>query len=134
MMLRWHRLVAVFALPVLLWIALTGAGIQMWDMIALVGHAPDTDPNMLMMRQHNFGTPNYAVLSAPDFKAPALPANTDYEAAIARAAALGRAAAPGAPLRLVEVRGVDGHLAWHVRMGDRQLAALRQGIDPGQIG
>jgi hypothetical protein len=88
---------------------------------ALVTHAPPTDPDMLMMRQHIYGTPNYAVVSAPDYVAPALPAGFDWVAGIRRAAQLGRAAAPGADLQLVEVRGVAGHPAGRVRMGDKSM-------------
>ena len=116
-MLRWHRMCAVISAILLLYISTTGTGIQLADMRALLTHAPETDPDMQMMRQHIYGPPNYSVVSAPDYTAPALPAETDYVAGIAHAAALGRAAAPGEALRLVELRGADGKLAGHVQMG-----------------
>lgn len=75
----------------------------MWDMIALVGHAPETNPNMLMMRQHIYGTPSYAEVSAADYTSPALP-DLDYQVSLAKAANLGRKAVPGADVRLVELR------------------------------
>ncbi|MBC2667399.1 PepSY domain-containing protein [Novosphingobium flavum] len=121
-MLRWHRMAAVLAAILLIWVSFTGTVTQLADMRALVTHAPETDPDMLMMRQHIPGPPNYSVVSAPDYTAPALPAGTDYGASIAKAAALGRAAAPGQDLRLVEVRGAEGKLVGHVQMGDKQLA------------
>ncbi len=120
-MLRWHRLTAFASFLLVVYVIATGFGIQFWDLQALVRNAPPTDPNMLMMRQHIYGTPNYAVVSAPDYVAPALPNSLDLVAAIRRTAQLGHAAAPGAELRLVEVRGVDGHPAGRVKMGDRQL-------------
>ncbi|WP_206240515.1 PepSY-associated TM helix domain-containing protein [Novosphingobium terrae] len=121
-MLRWHRICAVFAAVLLIYVAATGTGIELADMRALLTHAPESDPDMQMMRQHIYGPPNYAVVSAPDYSAPALPEGTDYAAGIARATALGRAAAPGEPLRLVELRGgQDGRLAGHVQMGARQM-------------
>lgn len=120
-MLRWHRMCAVFAAILLVYVTATGTGIQLADMRALVTHAPETDPDMQMMRQHINGPPNYSVVSAPDYTAPALPRDTDYAADIARAAALGRAAAPGEPLRLVEVRSANGAVAAHVQMGRRQM-------------
>ncbi len=120
-MLRWHRICATISAVFLLWIGIMGTGAQLADMRALLTHAPETDPDMLMMRQHIYGPPNYAVVSAPDYAAPALPDNTDYAAGIARAAELGRAAGPDQPLRLVELRGADGKVVAHVQMGERHM-------------
>ena len=120
-MMYVHRLVAAISVILLLYIVVSGAGIELSDMRALVTHAPETDPDMLMMRQHIYGAPNYAVVSAPDYTAPALPESLDYVSSLQKAAALGRAASPGAPLRLVEVRTAEGKLAGHVQMGDQHL-------------
>ncbi|MFT4075763.1 MAG: PepSY-associated TM helix domain-containing protein [Asticcacaulis sp.] len=120
-MMYWHRLCVILTGLLLTYIVLTGAGIQLADMRALVSHAPETDPDMLMMRQHIYGPPNFSVVSAPDYTAPALPAGLNYVVAMSKAAALGRAAVPGADLRLVELRMAEGKPAAHVRMGDRQL-------------
>ena len=120
-MLRWHRLCAFFIFPLLAYVIVTGAGIQTADMIALVSHAPETDPDMLMMRQHINGTDNYSVVSAPDYTAPSLPTDLDYASEIQKAAALGRSAMPGADLRLVELRNVAGKVAGHVQMGSNHL-------------
>lgn len=120
-MLRWHRLCAILLFPLLAYVVFTGVGIQTADMVALVSHAPETDPDMLMMRQHINGTDNYSVVSAPDYTAPTLPLNMDYAGAIQKAAALGRTAAPGAALRLVEIRNVEGQAAGHVQMDSRHL-------------
>lgn len=120
-MLRWHRLCAVLALPLLAYVIVTGAGIQIWDLVALTTHAPETDPNMLMMRQHIDGPPNYAVVSAPDYTAQSLPRGLDYAGSIVKAARLGRQAAPGEPLKLVDVRKLRGMIAGYVQMGDRPL-------------
>lgn len=120
-MLRWHRLCAILLFPLLAYVVFTGAGIQTADMVALVSHAPETDPDMLMMRQHINGTDNYSVVSAPDYTAPVLPPNLDYVATIQKAAALGRMSAPGSALRLVEIRAAEGHVAGHVQMDSRHL-------------
>ncbi len=120
-MMYWHRLcVVVFGL-LLAYVVATGVGIELADMRALVTHAPETDPDMLMMRQHINGTPNYSVVSAPDYTAQALPNGLDVTAAIKRASDLGRATAPNAGLRLVELRMAGLTLAGHVRMDDRHL-------------
>lgn len=115
-MMRWHRRCAAIGAILMAYIVLTGLGIQLADMRALVSGAPASDPDMLMMRQHIYGPPNYAVLSAPDFAAPPL-ATGDVSAGLIRAASLGHAIAPGEPLRLVELRTVGGHVAGHVQMG-----------------
>ena len=120
-MMRWHRLCAIIAAVLLVYVVVTGAGIQLADMRALVTNAPESDADMRMMRQHINGTENYIVVSYPDYTAPALPEGLDYAGAISRAAALGRAAVPGGDLRLVELRSAAGKLAGHVQMGDRHL-------------
>jgi len=106
----------------LTYIVVTGAGIQIADMRALVTHAPETDPDMLLMRQHQNGMANFFVVTAPDYTAQPLPANIDYDAAIHHAAELGRAAVPGADLRLVELRTFDGKVVAHVQMDKQQIA------------
>jgi hypothetical protein len=68
-MLRWHRLCAFLIFQLLVWVIVTGSGIEAADMVALVSHAPETDPDMFMMRQHINGTDNYSVVSAPDYTA-----------------------------------------------------------------
>ncbi len=120
-MMYWHRLCAFGLGALLLYVVVTGAFIELADMRALVAHAPETDPDMLMMRQHIDGTPNYSVVSAPDYTAWALPQDLDVAAAIEKTAALGRAAAPASSLRLVELRMAGDQSAGHVRMDDRHL-------------
>ncbi len=120
-MLYWHRLIAVIGALLITWIAVTGAGIELADMRALIAHAPETDTDMLMMRQHIDGPPNYGVVSAPDYSASALPARMDIANGLERAAAIGRAAAPGADLRLVELRMLGDRPAAHVQMGKTQM-------------
>lgn len=94
-MLRWHRLIVVYTLPLLRYVVITGLGIQGWDLLALTTKAPATAPNILMMRQHIYGPANYAVVAAPDYTASALPQMLDMPADIVRASALARAAALG---------------------------------------
>jgi uncharacterized iron-regulated membrane protein len=120
-MLRWHRHTAFFSFILIFYVVATGLAIEASDLRAITVHAPPTDPDMLMMNQHIFGTPNYAVVSAPDYVAPALPPSFDWVGGIRRAAVLGRAAAPGADLQLVEVRGVAGRPAGRVRMSGKAL-------------
>lgn len=120
-MLRWHRLCAFATLPVMAFIVATGAGIEAADMAAIVGHAPETGATMRKIREHIYGPPNYAVVSATDYDSPALPAGLDYAQGIARTAALARRAIPGGALQLVEIRGFEGRVAGHARMSGRDL-------------
>lgn len=120
-MLRWHRLCAFATLPVMAFIVATGAGIEAADMTAILGHAPETGATMRKIREHIYGPPNYAVVSATDYDSPALPAGLDYAQGLARTAALARRAMPDAALQLLEIRGFEGRVAGHARMGGRDL-------------
>ena len=120
-MLYIHRLVAFTFSILLLYIVFTGAGIQIADMQALVRHVPETDPNMLMMRQHIDGPPNYSVVSAPDYSAASLPSLLDIDSNLRHLASLGTAAAPGESIRLLELRMVGTTLAGHAQMGQKHL-------------
>lgn len=121
-MMRWHRVVVLFVGLLLTYVAITGAGIQIADMRALVTNAPETDPDVLLMRQHQNGPANYFVVTSPDYTAQPLPAEFNHEAAIHRAAQLGRAAAPQAEMRLVELRTYAGKVVAHVQMDKRHMA------------
>ena len=120
-MLRWHRHTAFYSFVLIFYVVATGLGIEAADLRAVSIHAPPTDPDMLMMNQHIFGTPNYAVVSAPDYVSPGLPQSFDWVKGIRRTAELGRAAAAGADLQLVEVREVDDRPAGRVRIGGKAL-------------
>ncbi|MBC2666100.1 PepSY domain-containing protein [Novosphingobium flavum] len=120
-MLRWHRLCALLTALLVVHIIWTGTGIQLADMRALVTHAPATDPDMEKMWQHHAGPPNFLVRQAPDFAAAPLPGGIDYASELEKTAALGRKAAPGAPMKLVELRMAGTVPAGHVQMGDKHL-------------
>lgn len=120
-MMFLHRTFGIVASVVLLFIALTGTLIQVADLRALVSHAPASDPDMQDLRAHGNGPPNYAVLSLPDYTAPALPAGLDYTANFARTAVLAHAAAPGAALKLIELRMAEGRPAGYVQAGTQRL-------------
>jgi len=120
-MTYWHRLFACFGAALIIYITATGLGIQLTDLSALVTHAPETDPTMLMLHQHINGPENYSVVSAPDYTAPVIPVGIDEAALLVRTANLGRTAAPGSDLRLVELRNTVGKLAGRVRMGKKDM-------------
>lgn len=121
-MLNWHRFVAFFGIALLFYVMVTGVGIQLSDMRALVTHAPATDPDMLMMRQHITGTPGFAVVAPVDYTTAALPDGFDYAKALRDTALLGRATKPGAPVKFVEVRMLKGKAVGHVQVGQDDMA------------
>lgn len=128
-MLYWHRAIALCGIILLLFVIVTGAGIQMFDMRALVTHAPATDPDMLMMRQHITGNGDFAVIAPIDYTTSSLPAGFDYAKALERTASFAHAAAPGAALSFVEVRMLAGKIVGHVKAGNEELAF---GLDDGR--
>ena len=120
-MMFLHRTFGIVIAVVLVWIVSTGTLIQLADLRALVSDASAWDPDMQDIRAHGNGPPNYAVLAPPDYTAPALPVAIDCPGSLARIASLAHAAAPGAPLRLIELRMVEGKPAGHVLAGTQHL-------------
>jgi uncharacterized iron-regulated membrane protein len=120
-MMFLHRTFGIVTVIVLLFIALTGTSIQVADLRAILSHEPANDPDIQDLQAHGNGPPNYAVLSIPDYTAPALPAQLDYQVSFARLAELAHAAAPAAPVRLIELRTAEGKTAGHVQVGAQHL-------------
>lgn len=120
-MLRWHRLCAAFGAILILWVVVTGTGIQIADMRALLMHAPASDPDMQKIRQWHTGPGNFVVRQWPDFNSQPLPSKLDAAAALQKTVALARAAVPGAPLKALELRMVGMALAGYAQMGDQRL-------------
>ncbi|MBC2665361.1 PepSY domain-containing protein [Novosphingobium flavum] len=120
-MLRWHRMCAVFGSILILWVVLTGTGIQLSDMRALLMHAPASDPDMQKMRQWHTGPGNFVVLQWPDYTARPLPSDLNPELALRKTADLARAAVPGAPMKTVELRMAGDTVAGYAQMGDKRL-------------
>ncbi|MDE1182595.1 PepSY-associated TM helix domain-containing protein [Paraburkholderia sp.] len=120
-MLYIHRWISVVAGLVIIFICVTGLTMQSMDMFANVTHQPASNPTIQEFRQHLNGPDNYAVISDPDYTASVLPVGLDKYAALVRVAAAGRAAEPGQPMRLVELRMVGNRVAGQVKMGGKRL-------------
>lgn len=116
-----HRIFALIAIIFIAYVCVTGAMVQTVDMATVLGHVPETDPNMMAVREHIDGPTNYAIVMPADYTSQALPSDFDYSAALAKVVAAARAAAPGAALRLVELRMAHGKPAGHVQLDQRQL-------------
>jgi hypothetical protein len=78
-----HRFVAVFAVLFGFYIGCTGTLLQMVDLRTLFSHAPATDPNMQAIREGFSGPPNFRVILDSDYSAAPLPADFDFDSALA---------------------------------------------------
>ena len=103
-MRKAHRIMAVFAVLVALFISITGITIQSMDLGSILGHAPATNSTMQSIREGINGPPNFLVVGKPDYAAPALPANFDYDANLQRLLNAGHRLLPGAPINFVQFR------------------------------
>lgn len=104
-----HRIVGTIILIFTLYFATTGSMIEIVDLKAVLSHAAATDPEMMAIRESIDGTPNYSVIQAPDYAAPVLPADFDFNSALANVLKGTRSTVgDGATLKYVELRVVDG--------------------------
>jgi hypothetical protein len=104
-----HRIVGTIILLFTLYFGATGSVIQMIDIRAVLSHAAATDPEMMAIRESIDGTPNYSVIQATDYAAPALPDGFDFNAALGNVLKGAReSAGADATLRYVELRMTDG--------------------------
>jgi uncharacterized iron-regulated membrane protein len=78
-----HRILALFAALLMLWLGTTGSTIQVLDLKALLTHTPPSDPIQLSIVEGMYGPQNFAVLQVRDFSAAALPTSLDINQAIA---------------------------------------------------
>lgn len=104
-----HRIIGTIILLFTMYFGATGSIMQMVDLKAVLSHAAATDPEMLAIRESIDGTPNYSVIQATDYAAPALPDNFDFNAALASVLTTARSSAGSdATLKYVELRVLDG--------------------------
>ena len=107
-MRSFHRYLAVIAVFLGLYVAGTGVFLQSIDLKTLITHAPESDPNLKAIREGGDGPPNFQVRVDADSDAEALPANFDFDAALATITRSARGAAGPAPLNFIELRMKDG--------------------------
>ncbi|MFT4075748.1 MAG: PepSY-associated TM helix domain-containing protein [Asticcacaulis sp.] len=113
-----HRLLGIVAALVLLYLGATGSLIQMLDLRAMLGHAPEDDPTLLSLNGGRYGGPDYQVLAAVDFKAQALPDGLDVDQALATVMqAFGKSES-----RFVELRMSGNRPVGQIGIGEKVLA------------
>jgi uncharacterized iron-regulated membrane protein len=116
-----HRYVAVFAVLFGLYVGCTGVLLQLIDLRTLLNHAPATDPNMQAIREGHDGPPNFRVIVEPDYAAAPLPADLDFDSALATVVKAEHAATGDAPISFVELRMMDGRPVGQVSSRGRLL-------------
>ena len=112
-----HRLLAIVALGVLLFIGGSGTLIQSIDLYTLLRHAPEDDPVMMSINEGRYGPPDFEVLSAYDFTAIPLPASLDIPQSMANALQAWHQQATEASPRFVELRMARGVAIGQVGIG-----------------
>jgi uncharacterized iron-regulated membrane protein len=130
-----HRVGALIAALLILWLGGTGSTIQLLDFNAILGHAPASDPTQLSIVEGMYGPGNFPVIQVSDFSAAALPEGFDIKRAIATGLqAAHKAPSPGGdqlnPLAWVEVRVADGKPIAQVMKGTSLAAFDAQTGEP----
>ena len=92
------------------------------DLRTLTMHVDATDPEMLAIRESLDGPPNFKVIEAADYAAPALPDNYNYSSALTNVLKGARSSVNAElPLRYVEFRVIDERPSALVLLGDTRL-------------
>jgi uncharacterized iron-regulated membrane protein len=112
-----HRILAIIALGVLLFIGGSGTLIQSLDLYALLTRAPEIDPTMMSINEGRYGPRDFEVLSKRDFTSAPLPQTLDYAKALATVLQAFHDASPEVAPRFVELRMVDDEPIGQVRVG-----------------
>jgi uncharacterized iron-regulated membrane protein len=117
-----HRVGAIVAVLLMLWLGGTGSWMQLLDLKTVLSHAsPDTDPTALSMVEGMWGPGNFTVIQLSDFKAAALSKDFDINAGMQTVLQAVRAPRPlegdanaavpenqFEPITWIELRVVDG--------------------------
>ncbi len=116
-MRKFHRILSILAVLVMLYLGVTGTVMQLYDLNALFSHAPQTDPVMQSINEGRYGNGDTAVVSPRDLTAQTLPAGFDYAKAFDTTLAAMHAASPAPQPHFVEVRVVNGQAVGQVKLG-----------------
>lgn len=111
-----HRIIGTVIMLFTLYIGVTGTIIQTIDLKAIASHAAATDPEMQAIRESIDGTGNFSVIAPTDYAAPALPADYDFNAAVANVIKSARASiGADAAVKYVELRMANGKPVGYVQ-------------------
>jgi len=112
-----HRLIAILASVLMLYLGTTGSLMQIIDLHALLTHTPESDPTMQSINEGINGQFDYAVLTERDYTAAALPEGLNFAKALSTVLRASHKYAPNIQPRLVELRVVDGAVVGQVSTG-----------------
>jgi uncharacterized iron-regulated membrane protein len=129
-----HRVGGLIASLLMLYLAVTGATMQVLDLHAILTRAPQSDATVESMDEGRYGPAQFAVIQNSDFDAPPLPAGFDIATGLATVlqAAHEQANHAGglAPMAWVELRMADGIPIGQVMLGSRLVAFNALTADP----
>jgi uncharacterized iron-regulated membrane protein len=134
-----HRIGALLAVLLMLWLAGTGTIMQVADLKAVMTHAPATDHTVLSMIEGMYGPGNFMVIQMPDFSAAALPKDFDIKKAMGTVMQAADAPQGTAdeqegdkanPTTWIELRVVDGAPIGQVMKGNTLEAFSAQTGEP----
>jgi uncharacterized iron-regulated membrane protein len=117
-----HRILAFFAVLLMLWLASTGSSMQVIDLMALLAHTPQSDPTQLSIVEGMYGQPNFAVVQVADFSADSLPKDLDPVKALATVLEAAQLGKPALRVQWVELRVVEHRTIGQIEDGEKLRA------------
>lgn len=117
MLRTYHRILAMLTVLLMLYLGVTGTGMQLLDLYAIGRHAPITDPTIVSINEGRYGNDDIQVMTDTDLTGQDLPAALDYDRAMGVTLAALHRDMPGMKPGFVELRMVDGHVVGQARVG-----------------
>ena len=100
-----HRLFGICSFALMLWIGVTGSLMQILDLNAILGNAPESDPTMQSINEGKFGDFfDYETATLADLLAQPLPASLDYPRAFVTVRDAARKQVPDVAPNFIELR------------------------------
>jgi hypothetical protein len=121
-MRSFHRLLAVVVSLVMLYLGGTGTLIQILDLQAILGGAPETDAVIKSINEGKYGNFGYQVLTDRELTASSLPSGLNMPEALSAALARLRQDSPEAPAESVELRMAGDTAIGQVAIGNKAAA------------
>src|SRR5579872_1076542 len=116
-----HRMITVVVVLVTLYLGTSGTLIQLIDLRTLFEHAPATDANRQSMREGFNGTPNFQVITTPDYVASTLSRDANPSAMLRMVLQSVRSQVGALPLSYIEFRMVAGRPVGQIDAGGGSL-------------
>ena len=136
-----HRILALLAVLLMLWMSVTGSWMQLLDLKTFASKTPLADPTQLSIIEGMYGQPGFAVVQVRDFDAEPLPRDLDIGTAV-ETVLMSHAAQPqqaAVGIDWLELRVVDhrviGQVMSHATLGafDAKTGAPVAAVAPQAI-